>query len=111
MIVPLQTTWVHLQRSDDMIEATLVTMFTVMALTLVAVGGYALARRVGFAGRVTLLLLPLLLVAIPGRHDRTTPDEIWLETGTGSGQVLYPRGIAYKEADDTFFVVDRVARI
>lgn len=45
MIVPLLTTWMHLLRSDDMIEATLVTMFTVMTLSLIAVGGYALFGR------------------------------------------------------------------
>jgi DNA-binding beta-propeller fold protein YncE len=40
-----------------------------------------------------------------------TPEAIWCETGTGPGQVVYPRGIVYKSADDTFFIVDRVARI
>jgi DNA-binding beta-propeller fold protein YncE len=39
------------------------------------------------------------------------PEAIWCETGTGPDQVVYPRGIAYKKADDTFFIVDRVARI
>jgi DNA-binding beta-propeller fold protein YncE len=39
------------------------------------------------------------------------PEAIWCETGTGPNQVVYPRGIAYKKSDDTFFIVDRVARI
>jgi DNA-binding beta-propeller fold protein YncE len=52
-----------------------------------------------------------LLTLLPGCRDRTKPDAIWLETGTGPGQVVYPRGIAYKPQDDTFFVIDRVARI
>ncbi len=39
------------------------------------------------------------------------PEAIWCETGTGPKQVVYPRGIAYKSSDDTFFIVDRVARI
>jgi len=39
------------------------------------------------------------------------PEAIWCETGTGPDQVVYPRGIAYSKFDDTFFIVDRVARI
>jgi DNA-binding beta-propeller fold protein YncE len=39
------------------------------------------------------------------------PAAIWCETGTGPDQVVYPRGIAYSPQDDTFFIVDRVARI
>jgi DNA-binding beta-propeller fold protein YncE len=39
------------------------------------------------------------------------PEAIWCETGTGPCQVAYPRGIAYNQSDDTFFIVDRVARI
>src|SRR5215468_6316945 len=39
------------------------------------------------------------------------PSAIWCETGTGPNQVVYPRGIAYSPRDDTFFIVDRVARI
>jgi DNA-binding beta-propeller fold protein YncE len=39
------------------------------------------------------------------------PDEVWLELGASDGQVVYPRGIAYSPKDDTFFVVDRMARI
>jgi DNA-binding beta-propeller fold protein YncE len=39
------------------------------------------------------------------------PEAIWCETGTGPDQVVYPRGIAYSKDDDTFFIVDRVARI
>ena len=36
---------------------------------------------------------------------------MWCETGTGPAQTVYPRGIAYSPADDTFFIVDRQARI
>src|SRR4051812_20476377 len=39
------------------------------------------------------------------------PTAIWCSTGTGHEQVVYPRGIAYSESDDTFFIVDRLARI
>jgi DNA-binding beta-propeller fold protein YncE len=46
-----------------------------------------------------------------GCHKAGTPEAIWCETGTGPCQVVYPRGIAYSPNDDTFFIVDRVARI
>jgi DNA-binding beta-propeller fold protein YncE len=39
------------------------------------------------------------------------PDAIWCSTGNGPGQVVYPRGIAYCSADDSFFIVDRMAHI
>ena len=58
------------------------------------------------SGFVILVLLLLSSCRKPG-----TPAAIWCETGTGPGQVVYPRGIVYKSADDTFFIVDRVARI
>src|SRR2546421_12310800 len=48
---------------------------------------------------------------LPGCRKVGEPEAIWCETGTGPDQVVYPRGIAYKKADDTFFIVDRVARI
>jgi DNA-binding beta-propeller fold protein YncE len=46
-----------------------------------------------------------------GCSRSSTPEEIWCDTGTGPGQVVYPRGIAYSAKDDTVFVVDRMARI
>jgi len=35
----------------------------------------------------------------------------WCDTGWGDGQVVYPRAITYAPADDSFFIVDRLARI
>jgi DNA-binding beta-propeller fold protein YncE len=52
-----------------------------------------------------------LLFFLTGCSKSSTPDHIWLETGTGPGQVVYPRGIAHFAKDDTTFVVDRMARI
>jgi DNA-binding beta-propeller fold protein YncE len=56
-------------------------------------------------------LVPLLLCVGTGCSKSSTPDQIWLDTGTGPCQVVYPRGIAYSPKDDTFFVVDRMARV
>jgi DNA-binding beta-propeller fold protein YncE len=39
------------------------------------------------------------------------PQAVWMETGTGPNQVVYPRAIAYSPSDDTFFLVDRTAHI
>ena len=52
-----------------------------------------------------------LLMIINGCGKSSIPDAIWLDTGTGPEQVVYPRGIAYSPLDDTFFVVDRMARV
>jgi DNA-binding beta-propeller fold protein YncE len=52
-----------------------------------------------------------LIFEISGCARGTKPDEVWLETGTGPAQTVYPRGITYSPSDDSFFVVDRQARI
>jgi len=51
------------------------------------------------------------ILCIPGCSKPGAPEAIWCETGTGEGQVVYPRGITYSAGDDTFFIVDRLARI
>jgi DNA-binding beta-propeller fold protein YncE len=55
----------------------------------------------------------LLFVAslVTGCGSSKDPENIWLDTGTGPGQVAYPRAATYDEKDDTFFVVDRLARV
>jgi len=55
-----------------------------------------------------ICLLPLLA---PGCGDPTQPDHVWMATGTADGQVVYPRAICYSPGDDSFFLVDRVARV
>lgn len=58
------------------------------------------------------LLLIFIITCITGcRRDPSTPLEVWGQTGTGPGQFVYPRGIAYSPSDDSFYVVDRLARI
>ncbi len=56
-------------------------------------------------------LLVMLLTLLAGCSKSSTPDAIWLDTGVGPEQVVYPRGIAYSPKDDTFYVVDRMARV
>jgi DNA-binding beta-propeller fold protein YncE len=58
--------------------------------------------------RITILAV---LCALIGCDDPRKPQAIWCETGNGPGQVVYPRGITYSPSDDTFFIVDRLARI
>jgi DNA-binding beta-propeller fold protein YncE len=60
---------------------------------------------------VALIVGCAVATQLAGCLDGGQPDEIWLETGAGEGQVVYPRGICYSKADDTYFVVDRLARI
>jgi len=110
MLVPLLMGWVHMLRYDDMLEGSLLLMGVVfilgMGLVLLVVLGARLLRLVG---RWALLVLSLAVMA--GCGDTAQPDAIWCETGTGRGQLVYPRGAAYSPADDTYFVVDRMARV
>jgi ABC-type Fe3+ transport system permease subunit len=150
VLVPMLMTWVHLQRSDVMIEASLllgamVVVLAAGAMMLVRLGlrlapstssftpgqsefasaapdlralsseqkhpgrrsaDSALPRRGG--GSTLLLLVTLSFI---GCSRGNVPDEVWCETGTGPAQTVYPRAIAYSAADDTFFIVDRQARI
>ncbi len=39
------------------------------------------------------------------------PVASWCRTGTGAGEVVYPRGIARSPVDGSFFIVDRMARV
>jgi DNA-binding beta-propeller fold protein YncE len=63
-----------------------------------------------FLGTVRDSLLCILLL-LAGCSRSSKPDYVWLDTGIGPEQVVYPRGIAYSPRDDTFFVVDRMARV
>ena len=103
-------TWVHMQRSDDMIEASLAMVLIVLLLAMVLRPLIALAMRV--LSRTTGSLLPVLCcLLLVGCGKSAEPDEVWCSTGLGPGQVVYPRAIAYAKQTNTFFVVDRAARI
>jgi DNA-binding beta-propeller fold protein YncE len=89
-----------------MIECSLLTAGIVVVL-----GGAALLMgRFGlrFARFLPILLIPTLLTSC---RDGSKPEAIWCSTGVGPTQVVYPRGIAYDSDDDSFFIVDREARI
>ncbi len=121
-------TWVHTLESDPMIESSLLLAAVAMALTLVAVAFTWLIRR-PFAtppvitmepGRSTVVrslaaivypAITILLLAASGCGDPAQPDAVWMSTGTAAGQTVYPRAICYSKADDTFVIVDRVARV
>jgi DNA-binding beta-propeller fold protein YncE/ABC-type spermidine/putrescine transport system permease subunit II len=113
MLVPNLLQWVHMQRYDPMIEASLVTMGLVAGLATIA----GLLMWMGVKGSwmfgkrwwaITPTLLVFLLMGC-GKGEK--PEEIWCETGAGPGQVIYPRAIAYSAKDDTFFIVDRHAHV
>lgn len=119
-LVPMLMGWVHMLRYDNMIEGSLLLMGMAFAVSVVAAGLIALGARVArrfatmrpspgiaLAGLSALALLG----GATGCSDSTEPDEIWLETGTGPGQVVYPRAITYSPTDDSFFIIDRLARI
>jgi DNA-binding beta-propeller fold protein YncE len=113
VFVPQLMTWVHMLRSDDMLEGSLLLAGIVVLLAgvVVALGLVARGRRAPLwvaAKRVSIVLLALSLV---GCDRNSKPDAVWLETGAGEGQVVYPRGICYSKSDDSYYVVDRLARI
>ncbi|QOV91463.1 NHL repeat-containing protein [Humisphaera borealis] len=58
-----------------------------------------------------LYLLSSIFFLLSGCGDPAKPDAVWMSTGTAPGQVVYPRAICYSRSDDTFFIVDRVARV
>ena len=118
-LVPMLMTWVHMLRYDDMLEGSLMLMSIVLVLGVAAAGLVALfvrvTRRGGLQRFVPAILYPLfsilLLSSMTGCGNPNEPDEIWLRTGAGPGQTVYPRCIDYSPGDDTFFVVDRMARV
>ncbi len=116
VLTPLLMAWVHMARFDPMIEASLLMMLAVLLPALAAVLLFAFglrsARRASPTAALAILyLLSSILLFLPGCSRSSQPQEIWFDTGIGPGQVIYPRGIAHSPRDDTFFVVDRMARV
>jgi DNA-binding beta-propeller fold protein YncE len=108
MLVPMLMTWVHMLRYDAMIEASLLAAVVVVVLGAIAL---MLAWTGARLWRVAPLVLLTLLPFIGSCRNGAAPHAIWLSTGTGPAQVVYPRGIAYSSTDNSFYVVDREARI
>ena len=121
-LVPMLMGWVHMLRYDDMILGSLLLMGMALVLALVAAGLIAMGMRIMRWGATaparpspTIAMVGLsaitMLGALGGCSDANEPQEMWLETGTAPGQVVYPRAITYSPKDDSFFVVDRLARV
>jgi ABC-type Fe3+ transport system permease subunit/sugar lactone lactonase YvrE len=120
MLTPMLMTWVHMLRYDAMIEASLLLMLVAAVLGVVVAGLVMMANgrwkmangnarpRARF---LPILLLPFAIFHLTGCRDASQPKAIWCDTGTGPSQVVYPRAITYKKQDDTFFIVDRMARV
>lgn len=109
-VVPMLLTWVHMQRYGPMLEASLLLAsvaigFALVVACLIYIGRWRL-RTI----RKTALVLAVMLL-LQGCGKSTEPDEIWLTTGRANGAVVYPRAITFDKVSNTFFVVDRAARI
>jgi DNA-binding beta-propeller fold protein YncE len=118
----------HLARFfRGVIEGCPLMMGFMPAFALVARFARGLGPMCGRSGRVNTRFTPttrpavrglvytaLLLAAATGAascSDPRQPKEIWCETGTGPGEVVYPRAITYSPKDDSFYLIDRVARV
>lgn len=116
VLIPTIMGWVHLQRDDAMIEASLLLTATVIFLGIIAtlLGWIGLRVIQGKQKAAMAIVLPLLLSSlafISGCGGSDKPKAIWCSTGVGPAQVIYPRAIAYSASDDSFFICDRQARI
>ena len=60
---------------------------------------------------VAARVLAIAAVSCAGCGDRAKPEAIWCETGTGPGEVVYPRAITYDSCADQFYVIDRTAHV
>jgi DNA-binding beta-propeller fold protein YncE len=58
-----------------------------------------------------MLVLAAGLATGSSCRDRAEPLEVWLTTGMGPAQVVYPRALAYRPADQSLVVIDRMARV
>jgi DNA-binding beta-propeller fold protein YncE len=118
-LIPMLMGWVHMLRYDDMIEGSLLLMAMAFTLSLVAAALIGIGLRIVRRGMsippsptmATVGLSAIVLVGAAGCRDGKAPEEVWLETGNAPGQVVYPRAITYSPKDDTFFIVDRLARV
>jgi ABC-type Fe3+ transport system permease subunit len=113
-LIPMLMGWVHMLRYDDMIEGSLLLM--AMALIVSIVAALLISLGVRWLKRpqlrsVAALSLLSSIVLLSGCSDPTQPEAIWLETGTAEGQVVYPRAISYDAKDNTYFIIDRMARV
>ncbi len=120
-LIPMMISWVHILRHDPMIEASLLIVMIALGLSAAVAGLFLVQVRrpkaEGRSGRRFARLFYFALLTSPfalsssGCDSGKAPDAIWGETGRGPGQLVYPRAIAYDAADDSFFVVDRTARV
>lgn len=111
---PMLMSWVHALNFDPMIEGSLLLMAFVLLLGAAAAAlvwmGLTLTR--GSFWRAAPAIAALLMAAgLIGCGDTNQPRTVWCETGTGPGEVVYPRAITYSPADDSFFIIDRVAHV
>lgn len=71
-------------------------------------GPFARPRRTRLFAAASVALL---LASLSGCGDAGKPEAVWCETGTGPAEVVFPRGITYDPASDTFYIIDRIAHV
>ena len=98
---------VHTLAYGSMARAALLGAGVAAAASIVAVGVWRLGRRV--LALAVVAGMATVLVGCDGPEDQ--PEAVWLDRGSGGGQVVYPRAITYSPAEDVFWVIDRTARV
>ncbi len=98
---------VHTLAYGPMARAALLSATTAVVVSMLAVAVYKLGAR--WRPVVAGLVCLVVLAGCDGAAD--TPDEVLSGRGAGDGQVVYPRAVAYSAADDSYWVIDRTARV
>ncbi len=93
---------VHTLAYGPMARAALLSAGVAAGLAIVIVAMLRLGRL------VPVVLVACLLVGCDGGDE---PEAVFGTLGTGDGQIVYPRAIAFSEADDAVWVIDRTARV
>ncbi len=119
-LIPMLMQWVHMQRYDDMLEGSLLLMGVVACLAIGAMGFVVIswrmwrrARRARRGGRsiAAAVLIASIMGPTAGCDRGRQPVDMWCVPGESPAQVVYPRAIAHLSADDSFVVIDRMARV
>ncbi len=124
-LVNAMMTNVHTLAYPAMAQSALLGALTVAAVAIIATLIWTIGKRMKDEGRrmnpkrlllIGFILLPSSFILsaafiLSGCDAPAQPVATYSSIGTGEGQVVYPRAIAYSKAEDALWVIDRTARV